>query len=479
MRLGRAKFLGAGVAGFALLLLLLYYFIALRVFDFHVVKLAGIESAGQYFYPPTDIAVAGSDAQPVWVLARHDDQLQIYPKGGSSFITTYAWSDGDTLAFTFDNVLLTQNGVAVCLILDDTGFASEAWEWIRKATPRQIRGLRFLVFGPGADAEVSSPERPYAFSPEHLLLVKKIARYNPHVGLMVHRTGLKDVAALLDPRVLFLVVGEPLTPEEGRVLGSFKKVRTLWLSFEASYDAQSLSFVQGLTGLRRLSIISSDTIAALPRCPKSLRSLLITNASLPDLSFLKEVPQLNELSLENCNGGPLEPLKELKGLFLLDLSGYGGAKDLSALDGLPRLKTVGLPAGMPSDSYAPFMQNHRFLRGLTVAGADASFDPGLLKHTPFLEDLVFLNIPPVDLTPLRGLKRLRYLALYETVFSDENDAVQALQKELSHCRIVAARPMCLGSGWVFAFVLLLALFRAGHGFLKNQRACRQKIRNDS
>ena len=210
-------------------------------------------------------------------------------------------------------------------------------------------------------------------------------------------TDLAGLAGLAGVRELTLAAGEA---------GDFSPLSGLTglteLSLTTRSPITSLSFVSGLTDLRRLSVNSYDV-------------------TLSDFSDLAGLTRLESLTLYPRGVTSLTGLECLTDLRELNLSGDGSYPDLDPLAGLHSLETISLPHNetVPYDTSG--LAGLTKVKDLSLSGTVANLD-GLATMTG-LESLsissVYPDYPALDLSPLASLTGLKRLYLNCNVIGDD------------------------------------------------------------
>jgi hypothetical protein len=199
--------------------------------------------------------------------------------------------------------------------------------------------------------------------------------------------------------------------EQCRALSKLSALRVLRLE-----SAKPLSGVEALGGLENLEEISIDRVARFDlRGLRGCRSLTTMNlSSSVELDGIEGLSGLRALSLDGRRAVPLAPLKGLPRLEALALGYLQAPPDLDVVGELAALRHLSLAIGSAS---SPF----------TLAGTR------LFANLKELETLDCQTLfTDTDLTPLAGLKNLKYVC-FLGAFPEER--VEWLQKQLPHCKL--------------------------------------------
>jgi internalin A len=153
--------------------------------------------------------------------------------------------------------------------------------------------------------------------------------------------------------------------------------------------ARSIEAVIADSGAKFLRPRLMTSVAALAKLTekKDLKGLRLSSVSLPDLSFLRNLPQLEVLELSNCSITDISELSRLPNLRVLELS-YNQISDLSPLTSLDKLEVLLL--------YRNLVEDLSPLSGLTQ-----------LRHLDLSDCQV------ADINPLAGMTLLAALSLYK------------------------------------------------------------------
>ena len=426
--------------------------------DFQIIQLRGIDAALNYSHQQWDF-FPKRDGRPPLVPVWDGDILFISFKVDnkeSEFITTYSCKDGLDLFLETRGSVLYLGGKPVSLATDSDALG-QAWEWLETAKTDDLKSLRFL-----------SLEH---FKPDQMAVLQKVARANPNIGLALKNKQVQTILPLFQPSHLILILDEPLTVETINILKQQGSLRTLWISLETSgFEPSSLAdlkFLSAISGIERV-VLSTNNERILPSArdffPKNLRSLTLSGFSLENLSFLKHLPHLKELSLERCKVNDSRDLMELIRLTSLELVDNQGINIPSLLRHLPALRYVGSSPIEDRKSLIASLQSLRHLQMLHVNYPQLSDFSGL-EQISSLRSLIITGKTEKDVKfqtrSLYGLKQLRYLALDNRLVADQKE-LDMLERALPDCRIAAVEGVCMGSGWILLLIpaILAALFTA-------------------
>jgi hypothetical protein len=433
-------------------LLASFQFLVPRPPDFTIVQLQGV--SGVWNYSHLEMGVFGErqgkpPLMPVW-----DGDILFLKAGKAEFITTYSRKDGQDLSFENRNSVLYHAGKPVSLAWDKET-REQAWEWLSTAKTSDLQSLRILYLADLEDGDIDS---------SRMALLQKVARANPHIGLLLNAEQIKAVLPLFQPAILMLgLERSTLSAEAIKILQQQHSLCTLWLSLGRTEDAQAdladLKFLSGLSSLERLTLSANNalTFPSDPNFfpfPRNLRSLSLSGFSIEDLSFLKRLDHLKELSLESCEVKDASVLAELTRLTSLDLTDCKGITDPSVLRHIPGLRHVGAPPVEDQKALIASLQTLKHLQTLRVGYPQMS-DLAGLEQIRSLRGLIITGKPEKEMQfqsqSLYGMKQLRYLALGKDLVTDPKE-MEMLEKALPDCRITIVEGVCMGSGWIILLV---------------------------
>lgn len=425
-----------------------------------VVRIAGVDGFFNYSSQLLTWAASSVEGRAPAMLVRDGDLLVLAPQGGETKLELgfpYRESDGTALSVRFEKHGVLLNGRTVCLNLTDE---KEGWDWLGRASREEMTALRLVM---GIDLKELNPLR--------LAAIEKLAAANPRVGL-----GLQEIAVCRKVLPLFkpdyLLVAEDCKLEKGdlQVFPRFRNLRYLLISGKR---VESLEFLSHLPDLRTLVISDWDPkkTGVIPAGCTNLRSLILTDAEVDDLSPLAQLPRLDELLiLPRKNSLPsIKGIAKLERLRSLAIA-VSEKDDLSELEGLRNLVRLELCGDVRQDQFARVIQDHPALRCVEIVKCKNVTDLGPLRNLSKPECLVMLN-KSADLAPIRDLKTLRFLVLPKDTFGDKNkiQEIRQIEQALPNCQVAAGEGVCLGSGWI----LLLLPPMVGAWLLSARRRARQ------
>jgi Leucine-rich repeat (LRR) protein len=228
-----------------------------------------------------------------------------------------------------------------------------------------------------------------------------------------------------------------IATDDLRKLATLSALEELFLQDAALNDDVLGELVQGLSGLRRLTLrntpqvtdVGIATLAELVQLERlALIDLQISGEAIPTLSKL---PALVSLDLRQCKqiaGAALAPLSNAPALKELKLSGYDiDDATLGIVASLPRLESLTVEdASITSEGIGKLAENPQTaqrIRSLTFARCSALDDDALATLAAFgnLRRLTLRDVPITGscLTKLPMLGQLELLSLNELFLGDE------------------------------------------------------------
>jgi len=413
-----------------------------------VVKVTGVT---ELHADPPSVTFGVRPGSPAGILARDGDLFEC--EGNCIFF--YHESDGKSLVLDVRDDVVALNGKVVSLTLSEK---SSGWEWLRKATPASLAGLRLLI--------VEGETEAFDFS-----LLEKVARHRRDIGLFVTPDIEPDIAArvisLFEPHFLAASL-EVLSGRFSELEPRLANLETLWTIGEGS-----LQFLPRLPRLRALWLHGWLRAGSgdIPPGTRNLRSIAILQGKeVEDLAFLRNATGLRELVLWGIEGlkdiSALAAFPDLKMLWFVGIDATS-VSNLSVLDRLPNLAWLQFPRDTSQEAFARVIATHPDLE-IIVLGSDYVRDLSPLQSLRDPRAVILAVKGDVDVTPLHQLKTLEYVGLSDDAFEGEaankkealDKKSDALEKALPDTFVGRAQPYCLGSGWILLLLPLIALLRA-------------------
>jgi len=393
--------------------------------------------------------------------ADQKDSLAPLPLSGEDYLYPFALipidaSDGDTLEFGEDGDAILLGDAPVAWYPDNR----EGWVWLDTATPEEMASLRLVYLN-------RNPE------PEQRPLLERLASHNPTLSLATEDSP--EIPAL--PRMVFFYdevradVAEALTREEA--------LRTLMMGGTSAPD---LRFLKRIPYLETVMLDEWDPGASgpLPDSLPHLKALFLFDPEAQDLAGLGLQPNLEVLMVSCDHSDPPEvsALRRLPSLQRVRFP-YCPVEDLSPLDGLHRLRWLGLPPGVTQEQLEHVVDTHPKLEVLELMGSTEVTDLSPLTRLTKLRGLMIGTNAPVE--PLLRMDHLDYLAV--AVESKETpsygpDVLPRLRAALPGTAVttVDVLQFCLGSGFILLLLPALALSwwiirrRGREGWLASSRS---------
>ncbi len=155
------------------------------------------------------------------------------------------------------------------------------------------------------------------------------------------------------------------------------------------------------------------------------------DGNLIDISFVRYMPSLSDLTVRYSNLSDLSPLADMRKLTVLDLF-YNNVTDISPLTGLTKLEMLNLGENRISDfSHISKLTALKWLALRNAGITDLSPVSGLKSLTYLF--LLGNNID--DVSPIKALKNLKNLNIKDTGISDSD--IRSLRSALPDCEIIS------------------------------------------
>ena len=438
-----------------------------------LVLLAGCESR----HSPRVVQVQGADEwmsiSPTWGLtfsptAEGEPTHMLLRDGDLLFVgedgtsVPILQSDIGSLQLDYDGTKVTLAGTVVTLETD----SAQGWDWLSNATPAEMASLRMI----STQGELT---------PEQISLLEETALQNPELNLTIeHEETLPQLLRLFDP--VTLVLGDATIDEEREaLLAQEENLKTLWISGD---EVSDLSFLRQIPNLETLFLAGwdPDEIGPLPDSLPSLNSIIVFFPEMEDLNSLGDQPRLEELTLFGCELAEdsatldLSALARHPKLETLCLR-FCPAADLSALELLPHLSWLALPMSTTQEQLEQVVRTHPDLSVLELIEPEGISDLTPLTELKDLKALLVGSTAPPD--PLYSMDNLEYLAV--VVENDEapsfgEDVLPRLQAELPGVVVTRVDPLefCLGSGFI---LLLIPMVGVAWWMIRRKRRSRRPV----
>ncbi len=149
----------------------------------------------------------------------------------------------------------------------------------------------------------------------------------------------------------------------------------------------------------------------------SHRAIRLRNSNITDITPLKYLKGINEVSLSGNNITDITPLAQLTELTRVDL-GNNPITEIKSLIGLKKLKSLSLRSTSKLEDISPLL-DMIYLRELYYS--DGNKNLKYLKYLKYLKNLSIGRNQVKNLKYLKNLKNLKYLSLYKTGLKDISD----------------------------------------------------------
>jgi hypothetical protein len=386
----------------------------------------------------TALAVSEGDILYVWV-----------NESSNPFILQYYESDGLNLSVSLDTVY--SNGFYLNGNLNSLYFDNK-YERMEGTDIETLKSLRSIVI------EGDS-------IPDLLTTLSEISEINPKIGLefidVYDQELYNNTISLFEPDWM-VVSGELLSDTRETGLANLKGLKTLIV-----VDADSLQtdIISKLPGLKSLIIgdctLPDGNLTHLERT-KNLKSLSIFETDINSLSELNLPKNLTGLYLVKCSLTDISQIRELTRLKNLSLEACDTLMDISVLNEIPSLQWLSLPPKASQESFNEIIKRHKSLQALELIGCKEISDLSALKQITELKSLA-LDLPVIDFETLKQLTNIKVIIIKQSQFDESKADIFELKEALPDAYIVPGGGICMGSGWilivipVFALVLLIRM----------------------
>ena len=211
-------------------------------------------------------------------------------------------------------------------------------------------------------------------------------------------------------------------------LSAFPNIEEISLGF-SSGDTWDLAGLTSLTKLRKLSINGFDTkfehLNILSGMPQLTELLFYDVKDLKTLDFVKNMPNLKTLHIEDCPILSLDGLKGSLSLTSLTLDGCHDLKDISALNTLTSLKTLDVAYIWNFDLNFTKLNN---LTALSDVSITSDYLPALSGLSSVKKLFIYEVSNSYSFEPISNMHSLSELELRSYNWSEKPDMVSFLAK---------------------------------------------------
>ena len=414
---------------------------------FKIVKLAGADAYSNF---------TKSDFS--WIAGQNEDSLSALPliSGDLIYIFTeddklplyrYKESDGDYLNFRREDFkLLLDEKIIALEITGNEDFLS----WMKNINAEEINDLRYIA----VTADVNNTLLGY---------LKKIADIKPGIGIFIkeENPAISNILELFDPSWLAAPDCE-FDNKARKSIAGLKNLEMLYIyagdSYGVNWDINIVSKLKKLETLILTNMNQPDSGKFIIN--KNLRSVSIMESEITDINFLSKLPNIVELSLSNCDMiTSIDTLAELVNLKRLSLINCENLADIDILYKLKSLRWVAFNPGITEEEINTLTDIQKDIEVVELVNCGNVKNAGLFKPLKNLACLAVYNTD-IDISSVYGLKRLRYLSLPDSIYSDSLQ-ISKIKEKIPNCIIVPSRGLCLGSGWLLLIIPAMLLFRLG------------------
>jgi hypothetical protein len=287
--------------------------------------------------------------------------------------------------------------------------------WLRQSSTADLAGLRFLMM---------TDSIPAAMQPD----LERLAAANPRIALDVESgDNLEWMLGRFDPLTLML-----LADASASSLAGEPQVEQLYLE---SIDSSVAEVLPTLLNLRSLWLSDLDLDFDLDpeqslHLPRQLEELTVVAGDV-QMSRLDTLPNLRTLRLTS--------------------SEWTGGSDLRAMT---HLRWFGLPMNATQGEFADIIEAHSDLEVLELVRVDSVIDLSPLRGARRLRAIT-LSGAFTNLSVLREIPTLEFVGFSKEMMEKSPDEVAAIRAALPGAAVVQVTEFCLGSGWILLLVPLV------------------------
>jgi len=376
-----------------------------------------------------------------------DNDLLLICYSGSSSMAFYEYreQDGNELEFRIYDSIAFLNGKAIS-VYDNGKPGSE--QMINSLSDEEIRQLRYLYLG-------------YKYLPSDLSHIDRVAKINPHIGIIAADSGIIMALERFRPKLL---ISENYPGQDAGVIEKICSAESIESLIISDVSNEELNKILKLPDLRKLMVLcmgNLDPGQELITNP-TLEELYINGEdceSVKSLDFLGNLKNLKHLAVIGCDSNlDISPLQGFNGLKALNLIGEDKVSGLSSLKDLHSLESFYFPYGTSQKEFNDFISDHQELKFISITGCESILDLSPLHN---LKNLDFLTISLLDsgftAESLKGLEQLEYLSIGH-IEPEDSTLMSEIRSILPGTVISENNGMCLGSGYLLLIIPLFLLF---------------------
>jgi hypothetical protein len=423
---------------------------------FKIVKLTGGEAYANF--TESDFSwIAGQNEDSISALPMiYGDLLYIFTDEDKMPLYRYKETDGDYLNFHREDFKLYLSDKIIALeITENENFLN----WLENINPEEINDLRYI--------EVSGDVKETA-----LPSLKKLAGIKADIGIFVKEVtpAISDILKLFNPTWLAAPDGE-FDDKVRKQISGLNNLELLYIyagdSYGVSWDINIIQKLKRLQTLILTNLSQPDSGKFITN--NNLRSVSIMESEITDISFLSKLTNINELSLSNCNSiTSIDVLEKLPNLERLCLTNCANITDIDILYKLKSLKWLSFNPGITEEEIDTLAGLNKNIEVVGLVNCKNIKDVSSFEPLKRLACMSVYNTD-IDINSLYGLKRLRYLSLPDSIYSDSL-LISQVRDKIPNCIIVPSRGLCLGSGWILLIIPALIILRLGTIFIKKLRS---------
>ncbi len=344
--------------------------------------------------------------------------------------------DGEYLNFRNDSMKTYLNDKLISIIIDRS---NGSYDWLRTCTREEVKNLRSIFI---------TDSIPDNCMPG----IKRIAESTSNLGLYIQKSlkNRSELVVLFNPIWIF---PEEIGQDTDFINAIFKSSHLEMLYISANeLDMSRLSKLPKLKSLM-VNDLDSSSIYKFEQLPENISSLEIFESDIVNLNFLEGCTKIRELNITSSRLQNIQALSNLPDLEVLSLINCDSIADLRPLSKLHHLKWITPPWNIDEIDLENIVKNSPNIETLVLNGCKHLKSLAPLKQLTRLTNLSIISTP-IEADSLVQFQKLKYLSFHTGLETDSLNLIK-LKSMMSGTLVIPAEPFCMGSGWLLEFFLLL------------------------
>lgn len=418
---------------------------------YRIVKFSGAQSYSNWtfssYYNNVTENAAGIAALPLF-----EDELILISYEDPQFYYKYQLKDGVDLNFNLEEYKLFLNNNLIAVEISDNG---EVMDWLESVKASDVKDLRSIIITDSLTDEYIEP-------------LNRLARLKPNLGISLESSfpSLEYILNTYNPVWLSC----PFESGSGRIsiqeLIENEKNLELLLTDGEFLDSVDLS---GLSQLNQLIIMEFENEMGENQIdlPQNLENLVLSGSAINNLDIISDLKKLKNLSVTMSELLEIKSeINNLKNLRRLSFSGIEEIPDFDLIGEIPGLRRFAFPIDISQENFNWFLSINDQLEIIEMTACESITDIEPLTKLPELRCLSVTD-SDIPFEAYSNLKDLKYLSLSYDI-DDDKVEIDGLQSKLADTLIVPSSGLCLGSGWLLAFLPIL-LMTWGYLFFRKKK----------